>query len=97
MDDFSLLFSEVPPTFSGLKRSFPCDVHPVAFRTLSQPTVYPDSSHPMSTTNSAHTSPKREAALVLHRFGIECTIESTISNLICPPDSMESSGKVGKK
>uniref|UniRef100_A0A915N495 Alpha-mannosidase n=1 Tax=Meloidogyne javanica TaxID=6303 RepID=A0A915N495_MELJA len=61
-------------SFSGLKNPFPCDIHPVAFRTLSESTIY-------GLRNTIRdTSPKYEAALVLRRFGIECTLDSSLEN-----------------
>ncbi|KAI6198247.1 Alpha-mannosidase [Aphelenchoides fujianensis] len=46
--------------WSALKRVFPCDVHPLAFRT---------SAH---SENERGTTPAREFALVLQRFGRDC-------------------------
>ncbi|KAI1700143.1 alpha mannosidase middle domain-containing protein [Ditylenchus destructor] len=66
---------EIPPFVSLINGSFPPDVHIVAFRTLSQPTLYPprgDSSN--SSLYPAPTKHKPSAALVLHRFGVESSI-----------------------
>uniref|UniRef100_A0A915MLD7 Alpha-mannosidase n=1 Tax=Meloidogyne javanica TaxID=6303 RepID=A0A915MLD7_MELJA len=61
-------------SFSGLKNPFPCDIHPVAFRTLSESTIY-------GLRNTIRdTSPKYEAALVLRRFGIECTLDASLED-----------------
>uniref|UniRef100_A0A914MWJ7 Glycosyl hydrolase family 38 C-terminal domain-containing protein n=1 Tax=Meloidogyne incognita TaxID=6306 RepID=A0A914MWJ7_MELIC len=61
-------------SFSGLKNPFPCDIHPVAFRTLSESTIY-------GLRNTIRdTSPKYEAALVLRRFGIECTLDFSLED-----------------
>ncbi|KAL7078663.1 hypothetical protein ACQ4LE_002536 [Meloidogyne hapla] len=61
-------------SFSGLKNPFPCDIHPVAFRTLSESTIY-------GLGNLVRdTSPKYEAALILRRFGIECTLDLSFEN-----------------
>ncbi|KAF7639940.1 Alpha-mannosidase [Meloidogyne graminicola] len=59
-------------SFFGLKQSFPCDIFPVAFRTLSEPTIY--------SSGNRNTLPKYEAALILKRFGIECNLDSTLPN-----------------
>lgn len=91
----------VPMAFTGLHQAFPCDVHPVAFRTLSQATFYDmDSaddkltSNPDQLHNAGSTAPKEEAALVLHRLGLECGLESAISSVICPTFSEVQGRKV---
>uniref|UniRef100_A0A914I3C6 Alpha-mannosidase n=1 Tax=Globodera rostochiensis TaxID=31243 RepID=A0A914I3C6_GLORO len=61
---------------SALRRPFPCNIHPVALRTLSHPTVYD--------ANSSITRPRNEVALVLHRFGLECRLDSRIAESSCP-------------
>ncbi|KAI6218357.1 Alpha-mannosidase [Aphelenchoides fujianensis] len=51
---------EAEDEWSALKRPFPCDVHPLAFRT---------SAH---SNEERGTTPAREFALVLQRFGRDC-------------------------
>nr|CAD2137397.1 unnamed protein product [Meloidogyne enterolobii] len=82
-----ILFSQKTslPTnsFSGLKNPFPCDIHPVAFRTLSESTIY-------GLRNTIRdTSPKYEAALVLRRFGIECTLDSSLDDKNCGVNTLK--------
>uniref|UniRef100_A0A914XSF4 Alpha-mannosidase n=1 Tax=Panagrolaimus superbus TaxID=310955 RepID=A0A914XSF4_9BILA len=71
--------SEVSSTFKGLEHSLPCDIHPVALRTLSLPTVYGEGG-------TRTTSPQNSAAFILHRVGIECRTKTKIS-LTCEPVS----------
>jgi len=86
--------------FTGLRQPFPCDVHPVAFRTLSQATLYMDSADgkltsPDQSHNAGSTAPKQEAALVLHRLGLECGLASAVPpSVVCPAIGGEHSGKV---
>ncbi|KAI6218663.1 Alpha-mannosidase [Aphelenchoides fujianensis] len=51
---------EAADEWSALKRPFPCDVHPLAFR---------NSAH---SDDQRRTAPAREFALVLQRFGRDC-------------------------
>lgn len=46
---------------------FPCDVHIVALRTLSQPTIYTNDK-----INFRNTLPKKSLALIIHRYGFKC-------------------------
>ncbi|KAI1703098.1 alpha-mannosidase 2 [Ditylenchus destructor] len=68
---------EIPSSMSLLNGSLPCDVHMVAFRTLSQPTVYPPGGDPSDLSQyPAPTEYRPSAALLVHRFGIERHIPS---------------------
>ncbi|KAI1710421.1 hypothetical protein DdX_10782 [Ditylenchus destructor] len=70
------LRTKIPSSLSLISASLPCDVHMVAFCTVSQPTVYPRGGDPSK--SSQYPAPpqyKRSAALVLHRFGLECDIQ----------------------
>ena len=88
--------SGMATTFSPLAQPFPCDVHPVAFRTLSEPTVYGNPSKNGSSSHQRNTLPKREAALVLHRLGLECALgmESPIANTVCSSTNQGLDGKL---
>ncbi|KAI3416127.1 hypothetical protein GPALN_005676 [Globodera pallida] len=63
---------------SVLRRPFPCNIHPVALRTLGHPTVY------FSNSSAATTQPRDEAALILHRFGLECRLGTRVAESSCP-------------
>lgn len=62
--------------------SFSCDVHVVALRTLSQPTVYFKNDQ---YTTIRETLPDKSAALILHRFGFNCNKDEHIEyrNMSC--------------
>lgn len=60
-----LFFSDLLPSFSPLSGSFPCDVHVVNLRTLSEVDVYGN--------GGSTAAPKREYAMILHRLGFSCT------------------------
>ncbi|KAL3070889.1 hypothetical protein niasHS_017014 [Heterodera schachtii] len=68
-------FKALRPFVSVLRHSFPCNFHPVTLRTLSHPTVY--------SPNSSSTRPRDEAALILHRFGIECRLGTPLGESNC--------------
>ncbi|KAI6221443.1 Alpha-mannosidase [Aphelenchoides fujianensis] len=57
---FTLQSIESVDEWSALQRPFPCDVHPLAFRTSAQ------------SNQERGTTPAREFALVLQRFGRDC-------------------------
>ena len=67
--------TEMAVKYSGLKKSLPCDIHPVALRTLSMPTVYGQGG-------TRSTTPQNSVAFVLHRLGSECRAKSD-SERIC--------------
>uniref|UniRef100_A0A7E4UUM6 Glyco_hydro_38C domain-containing protein n=1 Tax=Panagrellus redivivus TaxID=6233 RepID=A0A7E4UUM6_PANRE len=64
--------AKVPSEVAGLAKPLPCDVHAVALRTLSQPTKY-------ASDGQRRTKPDNSTALVLHRYGVECRIQTKLS------------------
>ncbi|KAI1714924.1 alpha mannosidase middle domain-containing protein [Ditylenchus destructor] len=73
--------SEVLSHFSGVQQALPCDTHLVALRTTSQPTQY--------TEGGRSTAPESSAALVLHRFGVDCRPDTPLR-----PDCRTALGEV---
>uniref|UniRef100_A0A914BV68 Alpha-mannosidase n=2 Tax=Acrobeloides nanus TaxID=290746 RepID=A0A914BV68_9BILA len=57
--------SEIPASTSLLAQAYPCDIHPIAIRTLSQPTIY-------GPGGTRSTKPQSSSGMVLHRLGVEC-------------------------
>lgn len=80
----SLASKELPLTWTALKQNLPCDIHVLNLRTYSEPTKY-------SSDQTKTTAPKREIALILQRFGVECQSpqgqEEFVNEKKCQPTS----------
>ena len=68
-------------TFSILKSPLPCDVYTLSLRPLSAPTIY-------SGPNVFKVAPTNSSAIILQRFGAECSLKTPMPvGTSCPLES----------
>ncbi|KAH7705814.1 glycosyl hydrolase family 38 protein, partial [Aphelenchoides avenae] len=64
-----------PNELSLLSQPLPCDVHMLALRTTTAETTYENAG---AETSSRKSTPEKAAAMILHRFGVDCRATQSV-------------------